>query len=164
MAYYAQFKNVQITTALCLNLQHLLSCDVIMLSISSYKLINKINGKKLDIRNISEMREDLFHIVRILTFSPKEDLSKYIPKSYYSINEDSYDILGNVFNEKFIPKLSILKEVTSSPDDREIRVSIKQFKFCIVKISDVFILEYSKRWFQYPSRGLNTGPKRSPLS
>ena len=39
-------KNVQITTALCLNLQHLLSCDVIMLSISSYKLINKINGKK----------------------------------------------------------------------------------------------------------------------
>lgn len=95
---------------------------------------NKINGKKLDIRNISEMREDLFHIVRILTFSPKEDLSKYIPKSYYSINEDSYDILGNVFNEKFIPKLSILKEVTSSPDDREIRVSIKQFKFCIVKI------------------------------
>jgi len=95
---------------------------------------SKMKGKKLDIRNISEMRADLFHIVRILTFSPKEDLSKYIPKCYYSTNEDSYDVLGNVFNEKFIPKLSILKEVTNSPDNREIKVSMKQFKYCIVKI------------------------------
>ena len=97
-------------------------------------LSKELKGNKLEIRNIAEMRKDLFHIVRILTFSPKENIVKYIPKSYYSVKEDSYDSLGNVFTEHFIPKLSILKEVTNSPDSKEISHAIKNFKNTLIKI------------------------------
>jgi len=97
-------------------------------------LSKELKGNKLEIRNIAEMRKDLFHIVRILTFSPKENIVKYIPKSYYSVKEDAYDSLGNVFTEQFIPKLSILKEVTNSPSSREITHAIRNFKKTLIKI------------------------------
>jgi len=97
-------------------------------------LSKELKGNKLEIRNIAEMRKDLFHIVRILTFSPKENVVKYIPKSYYSVKEDAYDSLGNVFTEQFIPKLSILKEVTNSPNSKEISHAIKNFKNTLIKI------------------------------
>ena len=117
---------------------HILNYKLPFFLYNKYKkyehLCKELKGNKLEIRNIAEMRKDLFHIVRILTFSPKENIVKYIPKSYYSVKEDSYDSLGNVFTEHFIPKLSILKEVTNSPDSKEISHAIKNFKNTLIKI------------------------------
>jgi len=90
-------------------------------------------GQKIEIRNVAEMREDLFYIIRLLTFSPKEKLSRYIPKSYYSTNEDSYDILGNVFSEKYVPEMSILKEVTDARND-DVDKSIAHFKKSLIRV------------------------------
>ena len=117
---------------------HILNYQLPFFLYNKYKkyeyLCKELKGNKLEIRNIAEMRKDLFHIVRILTFSPKEDIIKYIPKSYYSVKEDSYDSLGNVFSEHFIPKLSILKEVTNAPDSKEISSAINNFKKSLIKI------------------------------
>ncbi len=91
------------------------------------------SGQKIEIRNVGEMREDLFHIIYILTYSPKEDLSRYIPKSYYSVNEDSYDILGNVFSEKYVPEMSILREVTDARSN-DIDKAIHNFKKSLIRV------------------------------
>jgi len=100
-----------------------------------YELLHKnLKGNKLEIRNIGEIRKDLFHIIRILTFSPKENITKYIPKSYYSIKEDAYDSLGNVFTEQYNPNLSILKEVTNAPNSKNINYAIQNFKQSLIKI------------------------------
>ena len=117
---------------------HILNYQLPFFLYNKYKkyehLYKELKGNKLEIRNIAEMRKDLFHIVRILTFSPKENIIKYIPKSYYSVKEDSYDSLGTVFTEHFVPNLSILKEVTNSPNTKEINYAIKNFKNTLIKI------------------------------
>ena len=90
-------------------------------------------SQKIELRNVGEMREDLYYIIRILTYSPKEDLNRYIPKSYYSVNEDSYDILGNVFSEKYVPEMSILREVTDAKNN-DVDKSIAHFKKSLIRI------------------------------
>ncbi len=90
-------------------------------------------SQKIEIRNVAEMREDLFYIIRILTYSPKEELKRYIPKSYYSVNEDSYDILGNVFSEKYVPEMSILREVTDARSN-DVDRAITHFKKSLIRI------------------------------
>ena len=130
------FKNIwEIYFTIYTEYIHILNPPILKFIWTNYKrfLEMKSNAKKyhlnlLDSRNSFNFRKILFTILKKIVKTPKKHIGYLIPQSFNNQNKlTSHTPLVNVFQNKNIPNLNILKEVINNQDYKDVEHAMKEF-------------------------------------
>lgn len=86
----------------------------------------------LDARNEFNFRKILFMILKKILKTPKKHIGYFVPQSFNNQNKiTSHTPLLNIFDDKNIPNLNILKEVINNQDYKDVEHAMKEFHYYV---------------------------------